>query len=44
MDKLWIVFEPLMFGLIGAEVKLEFMSTRLVGEYLGNKCIYLTTD
>ena len=31
VDKLWIVFEPLMFGLIGAEVKMEYMSARLIG-------------
>lgn len=30
MDKLWLIFEPLMFGLIGAEIKAEYMSSRLI--------------
>lgn len=33
VGKLWVIFEPLMFGLIGAEVKMEYMNARLIGEF-----------
>ena len=33
MDKMWLIFEPLMFGLIGAEIRTEYMSVQLISEF-----------
>jgi hypothetical protein len=30
----WRFFEPLLFGLVGAEVSVEYMETGLVGEII----------
>lgn len=32
MSLVWQVFEPLLFGLVGAEVRVEYMNTKVVGE------------
>ena len=32
MSIVWQVFEPLLFGLVGAEVSVEYMNTKVVGE------------
>ena len=32
MSLVWQVFEPLLFGLVGAEVSVEYMNTKVVGE------------
>ncbi|KAL9970384.1 hypothetical protein ACROYT_G022749 [Oculina patagonica] len=31
MSHVWQVFEPLLFGLVGAEVSVEYMNTKVVG-------------
>ena len=36
-----MVFEPLMFGLIGAEVKIEYMSAKLIGRGIATLAIGL---
>ena len=33
MSLVWQVFEPLLFGLVGAEVSVEYMNTKVVGEF-----------
>ena len=41
---MWQVFEPLLFGLVGAEVSVEYMNTKVVGEFhcnVGAICAYL---
>ena len=32
LSALWVFFQPLLFGLIGAEVSLEYLSGKLVGK------------
>lgn len=32
MSLVWQVFEPLLFGLVGAEVSVEYMNTKVVGK------------
>lgn len=34
MSLVWQVFEPLLFGLVGAEVSVEYMNSKVVGELL----------
>ena len=34
MSLVWQVFEPLLFGLVGAEVSVEYMNTKVVGEFI----------
>ncbi|XP_028396139.1 sodium/hydrogen exchanger 9B2-like [Dendronephthya gigantea] len=41
VGKLWIIFEPLMFGLIGAEVKMEYMTAQLIGRGIATLVIGL---
>ena len=31
MSLVWQVFEPLLFGLVGAEVSVEYMNAKVVG-------------
>ena len=31
MSLVWQVFEPLLFGLVGAEVSVEYMNSKVVG-------------
>lgn len=33
MSLVWQVFEPLLFGLVGAEVSVQYMNTKVVGEF-----------
>lgn len=33
MSLVWQVFEPLLFGLVGAEVSIEYMNTKVVGKF-----------
>ena len=33
MSLVWQVFEPLLFGLVGAEVSVEYMNTKVVGKF-----------
>lgn len=33
MSLVWQLFEPLLFGLVGAEVSVEYMNTKVVGEF-----------
>ena len=33
MAIVWTFFEPLLFGLVGAEVNVEYMERSLVGEF-----------
>lgn len=33
MSLVWQLFEPLLFGLVGAEVSIEYMNTKVVGEF-----------
>ena len=33
----WVLFEPILFGLIGAEVKLEYLEPSVVGKVIFNK-------
>ena len=35
MGVLWTIFQPLLFGLIGAEVIIEYLDANLVGKNLG---------
>ncbi|XP_048578622.1 sodium/hydrogen exchanger 9B2 isoform X3 [Nematostella vectensis] len=41
MAVLWEFFQPLLFGLIGAEVTWEYMDVSLVGRCIGALCISL---
>ena len=34
MSLVWQVFEPLLFGLVGAEVSVAYMNSKVVGELL----------
>ena len=34
IEKLWMIFEPLMFGLIGAEIKTEYVNGSLISKFL----------
>ena len=34
MSLVWHVFEPLLFGLVGAEVSVEYMNSKVFGELL----------
>lgn len=31
MSLVWQIFEPLLFGLVGAEVSVEYMNSKVVG-------------
>ena len=35
MGVLWTIFQPLLFGLIGAEVIIEYLDANLVGKNFG---------
>ena len=37
MSLVWQLFEPLLFGLVGAEVSVEYMNTKVVGEFSWEK-------
>ena len=34
MSLVWHVFEPLLFSLVGAEVSVEYMNSKVFGELL----------
>ena len=36
MAIVWEFFQPLLFGLIGAEVSIEYMESALIGMYMYN--------
>ncbi|KAJ7382673.1 Sodium/hydrogen exchanger 9B2 [Desmophyllum pertusum] len=41
MSLVWQVFEPLLFGLVGAEVSVEYMNTKVVGMGIASLAISL---
>lgn len=41
MSLVWQLFEPLLFGLVGAEVSVEYMNTKVVGMGMANLVISL---
>ncbi|XP_067050067.1 sodium/hydrogen exchanger 9B2-like isoform X1 [Acropora muricata] len=41
MSLVWQLFEPLLFGLVGAEVSIEYMNTKVVGMGMANLVISL---
>jgi len=41
LSSLWTIFQPLLFGLIGAEVSLDYLSAKLVGRGMATLAIGL---
>ena len=41
MGILWTLFQPMLFGLIGAEVKVSYLDKNLVASGIGTLCVGL---